>query len=271
MHKLSLENIKLGYDDRIVLSGISLTLSPGEVLGIVGPNGCGKSTLIKGITKVVPLREGDIFLNDKSILRMPQNEIARCIAVVPQSAVLPEAFTAFEIVLMGRTPHKGFLEYEGQKDIDIAVRAMELTDTLHFADRRAGELSGGERQRLTIARALAQQPEIILLDEPTSHLDINYQIETLELISALCKKDGLAVLAALHDLNLAAQYCDRIIMLDKGGIFAEGSPSEVVTALNVKQVYRADVCISFHPVNNLPVTLITGSRGHNGNGHDKQK
>ncbi len=270
MHKLSLKNITLGYDGRIVLSGINLEIIPGEVLGIVGPNGCGKSTLIKGITRVIPLTKGDILLDDKSILRMPQNEIARYIAVVPQSAVLPEAFTAFEIVLMGRTPHMGFLEYEGQKDIDIAFGAMELTDTLHLSERRAGELSGGERQRLTIARALTQQPGIILLDEPTSHLDINYQIETLEMISDLCKKDGLAVLAAMHDLNLAAQYCDRIIMLDRGVIFAEGTPSEVVTTVNVKKVYGADVCISPHPVNNLPVTLVTGSRAHNGNGHNKQ-
>jgi iron complex transport system ATP-binding protein len=267
MHKLSLRNVTLGYDERTVLSGISLDVLPGEVLGIVGPNGCGKSTLIKGITRVLPITSGDIFFDERSLLKMAQNEIARYIAVVPQSAALPEAFTAFDIVLMGRTPHMGFLQYEGQKDIDIAIRAMKVTNTFDLAERRAGELSGGERQRLTIARALVQQPEIILLDEPTSHLDINYQIETLELISDLCKRDGLAVLAALHDLNLAAQYCDRIIMLDKGAIFVEGSPCEVVTAINVKQVYGADVCISSHPVNKLPVTLVTGSRNHNGNGH----
>ncbi len=264
MQKLSLKNLTLGYGETIVLSDINMDIRSGEVLGIVGPNGCGKSTLIKGITRVIPLMDGDVFLNEKSIIDMPQNEIARNIAVVPQSAALPEAFTAFEIVLMGRTPHMGFLEYEGKKDIDIAVKAMELTDTLHLAERRAGELSGGERQRLTIARALAQQPQIILLDEPTSHLDINYQIETLELISGLCKTEGLAVLAAMHDLNLAAQYCDRIIMLNKGCIFDEGSPCEVVTAVNVKQVYGADVCISAHPVNKLPVTLVTSSRNHNG-------
>jgi iron complex transport system ATP-binding protein len=248
----------------MVLSGVSLEVLAGKVLGIVGPNGCGKSTLIKGITKVIPLLGGDILLDDKSLLKLPQSEIARCIAVVPQSASLPEAFTAFEIVMMGRTPHLGFLRYEGKKDIDIAVKAMQMTDTLHLSERRAGELSGGEKQRLTIARALAQQPQIILLDEPTSHLDINYQVETLELISDLCRRDGLAVLAALHDLNLAAQYCDRIIMLDGGRIFAEGSPCEVVTAFNVKQVYGADVCVSSHPINKLPVTLVTGSRNHNG-------
>ncbi|HAS05068.1 MAG TPA: ABC transporter ATP-binding protein [Dehalococcoidia bacterium] len=265
MKKLSLKNVTLGYGETIVLSGIDMDIFSGEVLGIVGPNGCGKSTLIKGITRVVPLKGGDILLNEKSITGIPQNDIARTVAVVPQSTALPEAFTAFEIVLMGRTPHMKFLEYEGQKDVDIVVKAMKMTDTIHLAERRAGELSGGERQRLTIARALAQKPQIILLDEPTSHLDINYQIETLELISELCKEEGLAVLAALHDLNLAAQYCDRIIMLNKGRIFNEGTPCEVVTAVNVKEVYGADVCISSHPINRLPVTLVTGSRGHNGN------
>lgn len=265
MQKLSLKNVTLGYGETIVLSGIDIEILSGEVIGIVGPNGCGKSTLIKGITRVIPLKGGDILLNEKSIKGISQNDIARTVAVVPQSAVLPEAFTAFEIVLMGRTPHMKFLEYEGQKDVDIAVKAMKMTDTIHLAQRRAGELSGGEKQRLTIARALAQQPGIILLDEPTSHLDINYQIETLELISELCKKEGWAVLAALHDLNLAAQYCDRIIMLNKGRIFNEGTPCEVVTAVNVKRVYGADVCISSHPVNRLPVTLVTGNRWHNGN------
>ncbi|MDD3677877.1 MAG: ABC transporter ATP-binding protein [Dehalococcoidales bacterium] len=265
MQKLSLKNVTLGYGETIVLSGIDIEILSGEVIGIVGPNGCGKSTLIKGITRVIPLKGGDILLNEKSIKGISQNDIARTVAVVPQSAVLPEAFTAFEIVLMGRTPHMKFLEYEGQKDVDIAVKAMKMTDTIHLAQRRAGELSGGEKQRLTIARALAQKPGIILLDEPTSHLDINYQIETLELISELCKKEGWAVLAALHDLNLAAQYCERIIMLNKGRIFNEGTPCEVVTAVNVKRVYGADVCISSHPVNRLPVTLVTGNRWHNGN------
>ena len=160
-----------------------------------------------------------------------------------------------------RTPHLGFLRHEGQKDIAIATRAMEITDTWHLARRRVGELSGGERQRLTIARALTQQPEVVLLDEPTSHLDINYQVETLELVSRLCREKGLAVMAALHDLNLAAQYCDRIIMLRQGAIYAEGTAAEVVTPANVREVYGADVHISSHPVNHLPVTLITANGG----------
>ena len=190
---------------------------------------------------------------------MSQDELARLVAVVPQYTSLPNAFTSFEVVLMGRTPHLGFLRYEGHNDINITTKAMEMTDTWHLAGRRVGELSGGEKQRVTIARALTQQPEVILLDEPTSHLDINYQIETLELMSNLCRQEGLAVLAALHDLNLAAQYCDRIIMLKDGSIYAEGNAPDVVTPDNVRQVYGADVHISPHPVNSLPVTFITAS------------
>jgi iron complex transport system ATP-binding protein len=181
------------------------------------------------------------------------------VSVVPQHAALPEAFTAFEVVLMGRTPHLGFLRHESQQDVDIAQGAMEITDTRHLAERLVGELSGGERQRLTIARALTQQTELMLLDEPTSHLDINYQIETLELISRLCREHGLAALAALHDLNLAAQYCDRLVLLHGGGIRAEGSAAEVITSANVKEVYGASVCLSSHPVNRLPVILATSS------------
>ncbi|MFA5629595.1 MAG: ABC transporter ATP-binding protein [Dehalococcoidales bacterium] len=265
MQKLRLKNVTLGYEKRVVLSAIDLEVASGELLGLVGPNGCGKSTLIKGITDVIPLQGGEIFFDDKSVSNMARSEIARIMAVVPQSASLPDAFTAFEVVLMGRTPHMKFLEYEGPKDIEIAVKSMEITDTLHLAERRVGELSGGEKQRLTIARALTQQPKIILLDEPTSNLDINYQVETLELILGLCKKEGIAALAALHDLNLAAQFCNRIVMLHKGGIFSAGTPKEVVTALNVKEVYGADVYISEHPVNKLPVTLITGNRSNNNN------
>lgn len=263
MDKLRIQNVTLAYDKRTVLSDISFGVGAGELLGVVGPNGCGKSTMIKGITKIIPLKSGGIYVDGRDISAISQSELARLMAVVPQHTVLPEAFTSFEMVLMGRTPHLGFLRYEGKMDIDITREAMEITDTWHLAGRRVGELSGGEKQRLTIARALTQQPEIILLDEPTSHLDINYQIETLELMSRLCRHEGMAILAALHDLNLAAQYCDRIIMLKDGSVHAEGKASEVITLNNVRQVYNADVCISAHPVNQHPVTLIT-ARGNNG-------
>ena len=261
MSKLQLQDVTLAYSERVVLKNISFETHSSEVLGIVGPNGCGKSTLIKGITRVLTLSSGHIFINGQNIMRLSTSEIAQLTAVVPQNPALPEAFTAFEVVLMGRTPHLGFLRYEGRRDVSITMHAMEITQTWHLAERRVGELSGGERQRLSIARALTQEPKIILLDEPTAHLDINYQIETLDLIADLCAQQGLTALAALHDLNLAAQYCDRIIILNNGRIHAEGSPREVITTQNVREVYGADVYIHPHPLNHLPTTLITANNG----------
>ena len=263
MVNLELRNVTLAYGEGVVLRDISLKAIPGEMLGIVGPNGCGKSTLIKGVTRVLALRSGHIFIDGRNIASLSTRELAQFIAVVPQSPVLPEVFTAFEVVLMGRTPHLGFLRYEGHRDISIAMHAMELTQTSHLAQRRVNELSGGERQRLTIARALTQEPKLILLDEPTAHLDINYQIETLDLVADLCADQGLTALAALHDLNLAAQYCDRMIMLNNGRIHAEGPPWEVITTQNVRQVYGAEVSIRPHPLNNLPATLITAGDNRN--------
>lgn len=263
MSQLQLQDVTLAYGERVVLRDISFETQSGEVLGIVGPNGCGKSTLIKGITRGLALNSGHVLIDGQDITKLSTSEIARLIAVVPQTPVLPEVFTAFEVVLMGRTPHLGFLRYEGQRDIAIVMRAMELTQTWHLAERRINELSGGEKQRLTIARALTQEPKIILLDEPTAHLDISYQIETLDLIAELCAEQSLTALAALHDLNLAAQYCDRIIMLNNGRIHTEGSPGKVITTQNVREVYGAEVCIHPHPLNNLPAILITAGSSRN--------
>jgi len=258
---LKLENITLGYGKRTVLSGINLEVAAGELLGIVGPNGAGKSTLIKGICHILTPKSGRVVIAGRDAASINRSELACLVAVVPQIATLPEAFTGFEIVLMGRTPHLGLLRYESRNDFDIAWRAMEKTRAQPFAERRIDELSGGERQRLTIARALTQEPKLILLDEPTAHLDINYQIETLDLVKDLCLEENLAGVACLHDLNLAAQYCDRLIMLNGGGIHAEGSPKEVITAQHIKEVYGAAVCVYPHPFNGLPATLIIPGDG----------
>lgn len=263
MSTLHVDDITVGYGRRVVLRNISFTMHTGEILGVVGPNGCGKSTLIKAITRLIIPTSGSISIDGQDITKRSASELAQIIAVVPQSPLLPEAFTAFEVVLMGRTPHLGFLSHEGLRDVFIAKHAMKLTKMLHLADRRIGELSGGEKQRMTIARALTQEPKILLLDEPTAHLDIKYQIETLDLVSDLCRKEGLSALVALHDLNLAAQYCQRILMLNTGRIYAEGTPEEVITAHHVKEVYGAEVCIYPHPINHVPTTLITAAGGRN--------
>ncbi len=264
---IQLEDVSLGYNHRTVLSNVTLKAVSGEVLGLIGPNGSGKSTLIKGMTRVISLFSGHISIDGRDIGSIKREELARLIATVPQNPVLPQAFTAFEVVLMGRTPHLGLFRYEGGRDMAIAWHAMEVTQTQLFAERRVGELSGGERQRLVIARALTQQPKAILLDEPTAHLDINHQVEILNLVKSLCLEQSLTVIAAMHDLNLAAQYCDRLVMLNGGEIYADGTPEDVLTAQNIKTVYGADVCVYPHPVNKLPTTLITAGEGKKEEAH----
>ena len=190
------------------------------MVGLIGPNGSGKSTIIRALTRVIPIHRGNIFLDGKNIISMPRLELARLLGVVPQIPLLPSAFTAFEVVLMGRNPHLSLFQHESQREVDITLRAMEQTMTRHLAGRRIGELSGGEIQCLLIARALVQETKAILLDEPTANLDIGHQIEILNLIKRLCFEKNMAVLAALHDLNLAAQYCDRLVLINNGRIHA---------------------------------------------------
>ncbi len=220
--------------------------------GLVGPNGCGKSTIIKSISRVLSPIAGSIKLNGRDVSRIPYIELARFLGVVPQIPLLPGNFTAFEVVLMGRNPHLGFFQYEGERDMEIARDAMEKTRTTHLAGRRIGELSGGEIQSVVIARVLAQQTECILLDEPTSNLDIGRQIEVLDLMKKMCA-EGLTVGVALHDLNLAVQYCDYLILLHEGRIKAEGTPSQVVTQENIREVYGEGNTV--HIIDGLPAVL----------------
>jgi iron complex transport system ATP-binding protein len=260
MFNLRLDSVSLGYGKQTVLRNISFEARPGEMLGIIGPNGSGKSTLIRGVTRLIQPGNGKIFLDGSDISRVNRQKLAQLVAVVPQNPTLPEPFTALEVVLMGRTPHLGLLRYEGKHDMAIVKSVMEATHTLAFAERRIGELSGGERQRLTIARALAQEPKIILMDEPTANLDINYQIETLDLARQLCRKQKLIVVVTLHDLNLASQYCDRLVVLSEGTVYCQGIPQTVINAQTIKDVYGADVYVYPHPVNKLPATLIVSNK-----------
>jgi len=261
---IELKNVSLGYDHRAILNDVNLEAVPGKVLGLIGPNGSGKSTLIKGMTRLIKLFSGHILIDGRDIMTYKREQLACLIATVPQNLVLPEAFTAFEVVLMGRTPHLGLLRYEGKRDMAIAWQAMEATETQFFAERRVGELSGGEKQRLVIARALTQQPKVVLLDEPTANLDINYQVEILDLVKGLCVEQGLTVVIALHDLNLAAQYCDWLVMLNGGRIYTEGVPNDVLTEQNIREVYGAEVRVYPHPINSLPTTFIIAGESKKG-------
>jgi iron complex transport system ATP-binding protein len=254
---ISAEEIKLCYGNRQVLGGLCFSLNPGQITGLVGPNGCGKSTIIKALSRILRTAGGRITVNGRDLKAIPRLELARIIGVVPQIPLLPGAFTAFEVVLMGRNPHLGFFQYEGEIDLKIALGAMKMTRTDNLAGRRIGELSGGEIQSIVIARVLAQQTGAILLDEPTANLDIGRQIEVLDLMRGLCGQ-GVTIGIALHDLNLASQYCDRVILLNSGSIIAEGSPEEVITEKNIHSVYGRGSIV--YEIDGKPVVLPKGPR-----------
>jgi iron complex transport system ATP-binding protein len=226
--------IKYRYSSDWVLNGLDLAVQKGEIAGIIGPNGSGKTTVLKLLSKVLKQQAGSVRIMGRDIASMKQKEIARILAVVPQGTSIAFPFTVREIVLMGRSPHLGILQMEQESDMKIADNAMALTDTLEFADRSIDELSGGERQRVIIARALAQDPEVMLLDEPTSYLDINHQIEIFDLIKRLNGERNLTVVIVSHDLNMAAEYCDRLILLKNGIVYKDGSPKEVITEADIR-------------------------------------
>ncbi len=260
MNNMQIENISLSYNHHPVVQNLSFTLKPGELVGLIGPNGCGKTSIIKAISRILSLRSGNITLDGQDLEMISRGQLARLLGVVPQNPALPETFTVMEVVMLGRNPHLGLLRGESARDMNIAWWAMERTGLSALANRRIGELSGGEKQRVTIARILAQEPAVILLDEPTSNLDISHQIEILDLITGLCREKKLAVLVTLHDLNLAAQYCDRLILLKEGQVHAGGTPEEVITEENIRTVFNAESLVRPHPVNHQPTVLLTASR-----------
>lgn len=261
MIKVELQNVSLGYGHNVILDELTFQVNPGEIVGLIGPNGSGKSTVIKAMSRIITPVSGKIMLDGEDIARISRNNLARRLGVVSQLPILPSAFTAFEIVLMGRNPHLGLFQYEGAEEKAIAWRAMELTNTHTLAERRVGELSGGEIQCLLVARVLAQETAVILLDEPTANLDIGRQVEILNLIRNRCREKNTAVLAAIHDLNLASQYCDRLVMISDGRLYAQGTPDEVITSQNISHVYGAENCVYPHPGNKLPTVLLRAGNG----------
>jgi iron complex transport system ATP-binding protein len=256
MIELEMRNVTLGYSHQPVLRDITLKASPGEMVGLIGPNGSGKSTVIKALSRVMQPDSGKITVNGRDIVTIPRRELACMVGVVPQLPLLPSTFTAFEIVLMGRNPHLGLFQAESRRDMALAREAMQKTGTDPLANRYVNELSGGEIQCVLIARVLVQETGAILLDEPTANLDIGRQVEILDLMKNLCAANKLTVMAAVHDLNLAAQYCDRVILIHEGHIHAEGTPQEVITETNMRQVYGAENCVYTHPANGLPTVLL---------------
>jgi len=252
---LVIDNLSVSYGSRSVLKNVSLMVKSGEVLALIGPNGAGKSTLIRAVSGVIPAVHGKVRTNGDDFDSLNPMQRARYLAVVPQAVSLPPAYTVWETVLLGRTPYLGFIGQTSQVDEDLAWRALKRVSADKLADRRVGELSGGEQQRVLLARALCQSTPILLLDEPTAHLDLQYQISLLDLVHDLAVRDKLAVLLALHDLNLAARYADKIALMVAGEIQIVGTPAEVLKPEIISQAYCLPVQVVEHPLRGGPLVL----------------
>ncbi|MEK0324707.1 MAG: ABC transporter ATP-binding protein [Nitrosopumilus sp.] len=258
---LKLDNVSCVYDSHPILDGIKFYCKPNDFVGIVGPNGSGKTTLLRAISRVLRPSVGSVTVDGQDPYLMEPIVLARKLAVVPQDSVVSFDFTALEVVMMGRNPHVEPFKMEGPHDLQIAKHAMELTKCLSHAERKMSKLSGGERRMVIIARALAQEPKILLLDEPTLNLDVGHQIELMDTVKNLCKKNGLIVLSVFHDFNLASRYSDYLLMLSQGKLFSVGTPEEVFTEENIQDVFNVKTEITNHPVTRLNITVLSSGRG----------
>ncbi len=252
---LKIEKLSVSYGKRRVLLSVSLEVQSGQVLALIGPNGAGKSTLVRAVSGVIPLQAGKVAADGVDLLSLPVMQRARHLAVVPQAVSMPPAFTVWETVLLGRTPYLNFLGHVSEKDEEIARLSLERVDALALSERQVGELSGGEQQRVLLARALTQSTPILFLDEPTVHLDLQHQVSLMQTICKLAHTDNLAVLVALHDLNLAARYAERVVLLVAGEVKAAGSAREVLTPDLISAAYHLPVRVVPHPFEDVPLVL----------------
>jgi len=242
---LKVNDLSFSYRERPVLQQIDLDIRKGERIGILGPNGCGKTTLLKLMNRNLHPDSGKVMMNDIDLEEVSKREIARHIAVVPQSNEIRFAFSVRDIVMMGRMPFMGQFQGESSEDARIVDEAMKKTSVTEFADRLINTMSGGERQRVIIARAIAQKPEIILLDEPNLHLDICYQFEVLDLVKKLSDEEDLTVVIVSHDLPMVVKYCDRIVLIHDHKVFAIGTPEEVLTRENMRIVFNINAVLEY--------------------------
>jgi iron complex transport system ATP-binding protein len=255
---LKIDSLTVAYGDKVVLRDVSFEVLPGEILALIGPNGAGKSTLIRAASGVVPVVSGRVNVAGQDLTGMPHNQRAKILAVVPQARQLGGAFSVEQAVMMGRTPYLNWLGQEGEADKAAVRLALEQTCLDAFAERQIAKLSGGEQQRVLLARALAQSTPVLLLDEPTNHLDLQHQTNLLSLVRRLARENRLAVLMALHDLNLVSFFADKVALLVDGELSCLGTPQEVIRAEHISTAYRTPVEVVAHPVTGAPIIFPQG-------------
>lgn len=265
---LHAESLVLAYSGITVVPRLELAIIPGQLTALVGPNGCGKSTLLRGLARLLKPRQGTVCLDGKSIHTMPTGDLARQLGILPQGPVAPEGLTVHELVAQGRYPHQNWFQQWSQEDARITCAALAVTDLADLAARPLDTLSGGQRQRAWIAMALAQETDILLLDEPTTFLDLAYQIEVLDLLREL-NRQGRTIVMVLHDLNQACRYAHYLVAMRAGEIHAQGTPAEVMTAEMVRTVFELDACIVPDPVSGTPMCVPIGRAPlHKASGED---
>lgn len=251
------ENVQAGYSSKTVLQGLSFEMDKSAFIGIIGPNGSGKTTLLRVMTKVIQPQSGIVRLNGQNISQMSFSVLAKQVAMVTQASSLAFNIPVQDYILLGRTPHKGSWQFfSSEKDEEIVSSVMEKTDTTRLATKYVHNLSSGERQRTMVARALAQAPEILLLDEPTSHLDITHQVKILNLLKSLNQEQGIGIVVVFHDLNLASTYCEEIFLMLDGRIVQKGKPSEIITPEVIEEVYQTKVLVQPHPDSRKPQIFL---------------
>jgi iron complex transport system ATP-binding protein len=262
-HVLRVEGVTLAYGEHTVVESLDLLVPPGQITVIIGANACGKSTLLRAMARLLAPRQGRVVLDGKDLHRLPTREVARTLGLLPQSPVAPEGITVADLVARGRHPYRRLLARWTAEDDAAVARALELTGTADLADRPVDELSGGQRQRVWIAMALAQETDILLLDEPTTFLDLSHQVEVLDLLTDLNRERGTTIVMVLHDLNLAARYADHLVAVKAGRISAAGAPEAVLDARLVREVFAMDSQVITDPVSGRPLVLPI-SRHHCG-------
>ena len=258
---LSVRNLQFKYDGNSILNGLNLEVGKGELIGIVGPNGSGKTTFLRLISGILKPNFGKIKLCELDNHNLKPSQRAKLLAIVPQNARPPLNFSVQDIVFMGRNPYQKFLRSETDDDFDVVNWAMRVTNVSHLATRNLASISGGERQRTMVAMALAQQAPILLMDEPTSSLDLAYQLDIMEILRELCQKREVAIIVATHDLILAARYCSRLLMLSGKNGYIQGSPDQVLTSENIHRIYGTQAHVIDHPVEGVPIVLPISNQG----------